>query len=235
MQEWNQPTTDVTLSYSSADAPVFVVSTSDDLTDSVSVGMRLRISQATGGTKYFIVVAVTNSVITIYGGTDYSLTNETISSPVFSSAKAPVGFPLSPTKWTVETASSSDFTQSSPTDGTWYNATSLSIPIGSWNVSYYATLYLNKTTPTILDGGTTLSTSNNSESDSELSTRQAIGSDTVLLARRMAQKTLVLTSKTTYYLNMMSRQSSITTVGILGDPSVYPNGKVIIRAVCAYL
>lgn len=235
MQEWNSPVTEVTLTYSSADVPVFVASTSADLTGSVSPGMRLRVSQSTGGTKYFIVVAITSNSVTLYGGTDYTLNNETISSPVFSSAKAPVGFPLNPNKWTVETINTSDITQSSPADGTWYNAVNIVIPIGIWDISYFATLYLNKTgVSPILDGGTTLSTGNNSESDSEFTSRMSVVNENIV-GRMTARKTLLITSETTYYLNMMSRQSSISTVGILGNPSSFPNSKTIVRAICAYL
>ncbi|HSW90179.1 MAG TPA: hypothetical protein VLH19_04890 [Patescibacteria group bacterium] len=234
MQEWETPVTEVALSYSSADAPVFVASTSDDLTGSVSVGMRLRISQSTGGTKYFIVVAITNSTITIYGGTDYTLNNETISSPVFSSAKAPLGFPLNPNKWTVSLTDTSDRNQSSPTNGTWYNLGSLSldIPIGTWHVSYEVELFLNILSANILDSRATLSTSNNSESDSELSTRYVVQNlfcNTPFVTRG---KVISLTSKTTYYLLGCSAQSSANQLSFIAATYGIPTK---ILAVCAYL
>lgn len=234
MQEWNSPITEVALSYSSADAPVFVASTSADLTGSVSPGMRLRLSQATGGTKYFLVVAIASNSVTLYGGTDYTLNNETISSPVFSSAKAPVGFPLNPDKWTVSLVDTTDRNQSNPTNGTWYNLGSLSldIPIGVWNVSYQVGLYLNKSTATTLDASITLSTSNNSESDNGFTARYVVNDlvTNYLLASRM--KILTVTSKTTYYLLARSAQSSTS---LLSFPATTDSVPTKVNAVCAYL
>ena len=81
-----------TLTYASADSPTFVVNTSTDLTSKISVGMKLKLTQST--VKYFIVTAITSTTITLYGGTDYTLTSATITDVYFSSAKAPFGFPL---------------------------------------------------------------------------------------------------------------------------------------------
>ena len=240
MQDWNQPqiitATDVTLSYSASDAPVFVASTSGDLTGSISLGMRLRISQSTGGTKYFIVVAITSSAITLYGGTDYTLTNETISSPVFSSAKAPFGFPLDLAKWTQTTKSTSVTVQSSPASGNWYNPGSLSlnIPIGSWSVQYQAcqTFFKVGFATGNNDMYTTLSTANNSESDVDLTSYTLLINGTTnnqVMVNRT--KKITVTSKTTYYLNAKATSTySTQQVGFDGADS-----PTIISAVCAYL
>lgn len=80
-----------TFTYSSADSPTFVITTSVDLTGIVGLGMKIKLTQAT--TKYFIVTAITNNSITMYGGTDYTLTNSAISNVYYSMLKAPFGFP----------------------------------------------------------------------------------------------------------------------------------------------
>jgi hypothetical protein len=210
MQEWKSPTTTVDLTYSSADTPVFVISSSADISESVSPGMRLRLSQSTGGTKYFIVVAIDTSTLTLYGGTDYELENETIDDPVFSSAKAPVGFPLNPDKWTVSLIDTSDRNQSNPSNGTWYNLGSLSIdvPIGVWKLGYSAELYLNNSPATILDSSLTLSTSNNSESNPSLTSRYVVQDLATHTVFTKQEKNISLSSKTTYYVLARSAQSS---------------------------
>src|SRR5690606_8173477 len=60
-----------TLIYASADDPTFTATVAGvDLTSKLSAGMRLRVSQSTGGTKYFIITKVafsTDTTITLYG------------------------------------------------------------------------------------------------------------------------------------------------------------------------
>ena len=80
-----------------------------DLSSVLAVGDRLRLVQS-GATKYFYVIGVDVSgsatTVTVTGGSDYSLANAAISSPAFSKAASPAGFP----DWFnwVPTASGSD-------------------------------------------------------------------------------------------------------------------------------
>lgn len=125
-----------THSYSSWDSTnkTGVVTIPSDGTTKYSAGVRYRISQATGGTKYFIITKVTSTTLTLYGGTDYTLTNETISSPAYTVVKAPFGFPLDPAKWTVSgNIGSSDRSTASSTYTSFTDT--FSIPIGSWRLS----------------------------------------------------------------------------------------------------
>ena len=89
-----------TWTYLSADAPTFVISTSVDNSAAIGVGDRIQLTQTT--VEYFIVTAITSSTITVYGGTSYVLANAAISSPAYSHIKNPLGFPISPTGWTIE-------------------------------------------------------------------------------------------------------------------------------------
>lgn len=57
-----------------------------------AVGDKYRIFQA-GALKYFYITGVTDTVLTIFGGTDYTLTNTTINQPSYSHAGTPIGFP----------------------------------------------------------------------------------------------------------------------------------------------
>jgi hypothetical protein len=88
-----------TWTYNSADDPTYTFTISGDKTDKYSAGMRIKLTQTTA--KYFIITKVAysspNTTITVYGGTDYDLANAAITSPYYSTQKAPQGFPLNPT------------------------------------------------------------------------------------------------------------------------------------------
>ena len=56
-----------------------------------AVGTRVKLTQTTE--KYFYIVGVADTLLTITGGTSYTLTNAAITLPYFSHAASPVGFP----------------------------------------------------------------------------------------------------------------------------------------------
>jgi hypothetical protein len=245
---WAQ--TEGTWSYASADSPAFTITTPGDLSSMISAGMRVKITQAT--TKYFIVTKVSYSsstnvtTVTLYGGTDYTLTSAAITSQAISSAKAPVGFPLEREKWTVLVTDDTRRTQTSPTTNTWYNigstAHQISVPIGSWELSYKARVWIQLgATETTGYLQITLSTTNNSETDPELSngsylTVSAAGAAAKgIMTPIHVSKNLTVTSKTLYYLN--AKTDFATDVDYI---SFYTNdtsftARTVIKAVCAYL
>lgn len=57
-----------------------------------AVGNKVKLTQS-GSVKYFYIVAVTSTLLTITGGSDYTLTNTTISNAYTSNADSPVGHP----------------------------------------------------------------------------------------------------------------------------------------------
>lgn len=82
-----------TLTYASATS--FTIA-GVDLTAIYRKGTKLRVSQSTGGTKYFVVASSsfsTNTTVNLIPTTDYSLANEAISSPNVSYAENPAGWP----------------------------------------------------------------------------------------------------------------------------------------------
>lgn len=225
-------------SYSSADSPTFVISVPADATQRFSVGMRVKLTQTT--VKYFIVTAVSSTTLTVYGGTDYTLANAAISAIFVSSWKAPLGFPLDPTKWTVTVTDSSDRSQATPTANTWYNlgSVTISLPIGAWSVDYKVIALFYKANAAVIDGWVTLSTGTNTESDSTFTTIFILesvatsgGANQTRYVTLMKQGYVVVSSKTSYYLNMATSIASMSAIGYWGG-SLRPT---IIRAVCAYL
>ena len=228
---------DHTWTYASADSPTFTFTISGvDLTAVLTPGTRIKLTQTT--VKYFIVTAVsfsTNTTVTIYGGTDYTLVNAAITNPFFSRLKGPAGFPLDPTKWTQTLTDSSQRQQLTPANGTYYNLGSLSIdiPIGIWRVIWQITVNHGKTSATTLNYRVTLSTANNSQSDTEFSVffQYISSADTqTFYQTHTKQKWLSLGAKTTYYLNMATFVSSSDSVEFRGD--LIPTK---VECICGYL
>ena len=226
----------VSWTYASADAPTFTITVPTGAASLYGVGDRIKLTQTT--VKYFIITAVADTVLTVYGGTDYTLANAAISAISYSHMKAPLGFPLDPSKWSVLTNDTTNRNQTTPVSGTWYNIGSIShvIPIGAWLTSYQVYVYCDDNSGAVLiDIGTTLSTSSSSESDTEFTATHytyvnsaVSGSAGTTLHR---QKALSIASKTTYYLLELVRQTAPSSSLNIQNSAV----KLAIRSVCAYL
>lgn len=226
---WINP--DETWEFSSVDGATGVITIPSDGTTKYSLGMKVQFTQTT--VKYGIIVGITSTTMTIYTGTDYTLANATISNNFYSSASSPFGFPKNPDKWTVTASSTSDFSQASSST-TIYNAGSFSIaiPIGLWDVKY-------KVLAQIGDAGASagakymtvsLSTANNTIIAGNA---MSIAGADIKFTRSYVEKTLsllLLSSKTTYYLNFRDDGGSSSNLYILGASST-----TVIQAVCAYL
>ena len=57
-----------------------------------SVGDKVKLTQPSG-TKYFYIVGVADTVLTVTGGSDYTVANQGITFNMFSKTSSPVGFP----------------------------------------------------------------------------------------------------------------------------------------------
>jgi len=224
-----------TWTYASDDDPTYTFTITGDKTSKYSAGMRIKLTQPTDGVKYGIITKVAysspNTTITIYMGTDYDLDNEAITSPYYSTNKAPHGFPLDPIKWTEEASETSSNGQTNPTQNTWYNVgtVSLEVPIGVWKLSYSVCI-------TVVGGSNpqiraTLSTANNSQSDANMTGgSHTIGDSNQDGFAVYREKHLNISSKASYYLNIMTPTGSVTNIYKRGDI-----GATVIRVVCAYL
>lgn len=221
-----------TWTFNSADSPTYRFTTGGvDVSGIYSPGMKFRMTH-NSSTKYFVCTAVTGSLVTCYGGTDYVLSGSAITSPYFSTSKSPFGFPLDPSKWSVIISSSANVSQSSPANLTWYNlgSSSISIPIGIWDVSYALNGFVGAGAASILSFFSTLSTTNNSESDPDFTAYIIDDNATQFGTRIYVKKTLGVSSKTTYYLNSQTDQDPPTEIDFMGGLS-----PTIIKAACSYL
>lgn len=226
----------------SSDDPNYVLRFGADMTAILALGQKIKVTQH-GAVKYFIVVAIGaftggNTDVTVYGGTDYDMENTTtypVTLPCFSMQKAPFGFPLNPIKWTVVVTDNADRTRASPTANVWYNLGSVSIsaPIGIWRAILKVVAYAN-ISGTGVTVFVTLSTANNSESNSKMTGYTILGAGSAALSIAQTQHiedVLVMTAKTTHYLNTKTGHSGIGSLYNLNGQSV----PAIIRLVCAYL
>lgn len=87
------------------------VTVPSDATTKFSVGDKIKFDNSS--TKYFYVTAVSSTVLTLNGGTDYTVANSAISNVYYSKAATPLSFPqwfnYTPT-WTNLTVASSTVT-----------------------------------------------------------------------------------------------------------------------------
>lgn len=227
---------DETWTYASADDPTYTFTVPTDLTSKYSAGMRIKLTQATGGTKYFIVTKVSygapNTTVTVYGGTDYNLENEAITSPFYAVVKAPQGFPCDITKWTVKVTDTSLRTQATPVNGTLYNlgTVTISIPIGAWHVRWEATCQAETDPAAYVTFKMTLSTGNSTESDKEFTAYANSGYLLGLATPMTRSKLLTLAAKTAYYLNTAALSDNQDNIYNRGDVAT-----TVVEAVCAYV
>jgi hypothetical protein len=186
-------------------------------------------------TEYGIITKVTSTQLTIFTGDQNNIPNMTLNSPYYSTVRAPQGFPAGRENWRVKALLRSYYSQASPVNGTWYNLGSLqlSIPTGEWVAWYEGSLYILNSTngPSAFS---TLSTANNSESDTEMTVRPVYIGVTTTNQAGMGNAYRVRgysnTSATTYYLNVKTDTAGAATLG--WGPSSEPT---IIEAECAYI
>lgn len=223
-----------------------------DVSANYSVGWRIMFTNG-GNVIKGIITAITYSdpdtIITFLHEIDptdnqalYLLTNSAITENYFSPHKAPLGFPMSPAKWTVEKLDTSRRQQASPSSLTWYNLGTtncqLSIPVGSWDVLFEVQIGASGgTSASEIAVYATLSTANNSEVSKRYTastyTRYLAhgGGGTAFNAYLSRNFRLELASKTLYYLNGSTYASPAPA-----DLSFYGNDNTtVIRATCAYL
>ena len=230
--------------YTSADAPIFVMGLADSIATQVGVGNKIKLIQS-ASTKYFIVQAKGtpsggSTPITIYGGTDFTLANSAITGFCYSHMKSPVGFPMDPAKWTVTTTNTSNANQTPPVNNTWYNLGSIqiSIPIGLWRMSYFVMMeeVTNLAAVNNRNIRATLSTANNTESNAEYTSNmiQTLPVSATATIRTPFQKNNILISmaaKTTHYLNgIFNNATAPASIAFRGDGATT---KIILE--CAYL
>jgi hypothetical protein len=236
---WHEVQVDPTLTYLSWDNTVktSVINSDKNLTNILSVGMKVRFKQGTN-IKYGIITKITTSQITLFMGTDYILENSAITEFYYSMLKAPYDFPMDKNKWTIEVKIEEILTQNNPINGGWYNIGNLNIqvPVGCWKLSYSSTALALRQGTNIVDNWVimTLSKTTNNETERDMtvalynaipSTNSVTVFDFVFL-----EKEINIETTTTYYLLMSTLRDGNSYLRMFGNST-----PTIIRAICSYL
>lgn len=180
------------------------------------------------------------TLVTIYFGTDYLLTNDTITSPRYSRLDFPARFPANPNKWSVVVKSYVRASKTTPAANTWYGTSllssagpSITIPAGHWNIPYKALIGFSDTTVTAFNCYVTISTANNiagyAEAAALLAFTTPSGSYAFILQLSHSFQ-LRLATKTTVMMNLLTTTATADIIEIRGD--LIPT---VIRAVSALL
>lgn len=184
--------------------------------------------------EYGIVTVVTSSAVTVFTGKTGTIPNGTLSSPLYSCEHSPYGFPSQQDAWMVEYYDFAIESQSSPTASTWYNLGSaqISLPTGHWYADYEAFLDVTNSGATFLFMNSTLSTANNSQSNSNWTASSPFASTSLTESGGTVYRSgpISTTSQTIYYLNGITTVSGGSLIRFRGDIS-----PTIIRARSAYL
>lgn len=224
----------------------YVVSADADLTGSIGLGDKFSVVHG-AVTKHFFVTAVGAfsggaTQFTLYGGTDYTLSNTALTVPRYSHERSPFGFPMNPDKWSVVASTTDAPAKATPAAGSWYGGVLLTpagpvvaMPIGVWRAYYKGQGDVVVTLAAISAIGMrfTLSTANNSQSDGELTSAVLvslpIGTDTQR-GLYTSEKAIAVTVKTPYYLNILTGNAGTTNI------TMNPTGTTsVLKLICAYL
>jgi hypothetical protein len=184
--------------------------------------------------EYGIITKVTSSQITVFTGTSGTIPNQTLNSPQYSIVKSPYGFPTSREKWRVEILVFSQFSASVSSNSTWYNPGGMFIaaPTGEWSPTYSIHgIHTVASATTFVGGFWTLSTANNSESNSRLTKASPNSNSSVTESDGAVVLTggdMVNTAMTNYYVN-------VKPVSISGASSAYIGANSDVTLYSAYV
>ena len=199
--------------------------------------MRVRISQATGGTKYGIITYVTATVLHVHFPSGVTVNNEAVLTSFYSPLAAPVGFPNDPTLWELKATVTTQISQAAA-NGTWYNINGVNVPLGAgvWRVrAKMMQLFTSNTAQNFLQSSGAISTSASTPNDLEAVFRgtnfngvTSTENDSTF----MPEQNISLTSNGAAYYISQGAGSGTLTLYLQGTAGVHTSW---IKAVTAYL
>lgn len=231
-----------TVNYFSSDSPSFVINVQANVTGSYGAGTRWKLGTV-GTTKYFIQTAEPTYVsgaytsINLFGGTNYTLTTGTISSPQTSRMKFPVGFPAGRNLWDiVALTDSTDRAKNSPVGGTYYYDSDTGnlnfyMPIGCWSIMCNVTLSAYRATAGTGRVFMGISTSSSSFSDDELVAITGLyttATEGQQFDTKMIFKTDIVAASKTQYFIVLFTPLTINQIAMFNGATGKPM-KIILR------
>lgn len=187
-------------------------------------------------TEYAIITKVTASQLTVFTGTDHNIPDLTLSTPYYSTQRAPLGFPAGKEKWRLQTITKLTYAQTSPVQNTWYHTNmgsiQLYLPIGAWKLRY-ETPYGAYRSGTSIAHSVTLSTANNSESHPEFTGNTVVeGANATISTYNTLQRSNSVSQEASglWYANYRTESPSASALQLNGAIS-----PTIVTAECEYV
>lgn len=145
------------------------ITVATDATTRFQVGDRVKFTQPTDGVKYGIVHKVEATLLHVFlaSGTDFD--NEDITAPYYSRVKAPFGFSLNPTTWSVEATDTTERDLSNNTNvQAIHSSTNNTIGVGLWDLYFSGSAHVERDSGSGSGVSIAISTANNSFSHNRL-------------------------------------------------------------------
>lgn len=206
-----------------------------DLTGVYQVGDKVKFTQTT--VKYGIVVKTafsTDTTVSIYMGTDYTIANAAITAPAFSHDRSPAGFPSDPIKWTVTVTSANNRTNFG--NNVYATLTdAITVPVGSFRLVFEGVVEVATTVAASRRAYVTLSADASTETNPN--TTGVVGqtanstTSTTTMTTIKTEDNVTPTTATAYTLLGKVNNTTSTTTSLFGS-SIQTT---VIRAICNYL
>jgi len=164
--------------------------------------------------KIFLVHAnPTSSTLTLYGGTDFQLSNSAISNVYYSKVKNPQGYNGNIDKWSIFNTTSGFATQViNPVQGTWYNVGgSITIPIGDWELEYDTQVYVDDSVSGFLGAYTTYAKTNNGASETDTQCF-VFDNNSIMIRQAIGKKNFSTNVKQVMYVNFTTTYANLNTL-----------------------
>jgi len=188
---------------------IYELTVTGDKTAYFKAGQKIKFTQD-ASTKYAIITYVEtsggNTILTVYGGTDYAISANAITSAKLAKTKTPYDFDCSSLKWSI-IKSFTPYTKTSPSGGTYYNtgsANSFYGEKGEWN--YSGCFTYGGDCPSSFAVNIMFSESNNSKSNTFC--RRRIGSETGMKSACYFSQKRIYTARTQLYTIIASELSA---------------------------
>ncbi len=172
---------------------------------------------------YALVMAVDGTDVTVQVPEGCTIpTSGGISAVAYSTQSSPYGFVTDKGRWGVGTFAKADTFQASAVSGTWYSLNlTISMPIGDWLMKWQGVAYASNSVvgPVVF---ITLSTANNSESDSRYTARSShTAANNSIMTTATKEAYVSVSAATTYYTNAKTDTANTPTIGLYNSLGMY--------------
>ena len=243
---WTEDEEDAVWTYASANAAgnTFTVYRSGDVTAVFAPYVRIRAKQG-AGYQYFITHAVSayddindRTTLTLFAGTESTLTDTAITDVAFSWVRLPFGFPVGEDKWSVEFLTATEYSYSGTGLHNVYTLATdftITLPAGLWDVSYHVFFdYFSTNSSTTQNRITTALNDGSYITDSKRTFGWAVTTNDRETIYQDAKFLYSASSEITLQFYFLVFGNNATAITVYINPSALGTFNSYIRAVSAY-